>query len=176
MNRRKVVVFIHPKGTGVRIPAAEGSRNIGTGELPFDTTRAIFNVLSQRTVERFPDIRFIWAHAGGTSLFLLSRFAWSQSGQGGQEEFRATYARLSKVMSTFYYDLALTVSLSTMKAILEVTSPSHLVLGSDIPYSGDARRSIGQVFGELPHVGLTPDQIAGAVRRNAESLFPRFRG
>ena len=138
MNRRKVVVFIHPKGTGVAIPASEGSRNIGTGELPFDTTRAIFNVLAQHTVEKFPDIRFIWPTRAARRSFSSAASRGHRPARlvNPGREFRATYARLSKIMSTFYYDLALTVSLSTMKAILEVAPASHLLLGSDIPYSG----------------------------------------
>ena len=78
-------------------------------------------------------------------------------------------------MSRFYYDLTLTVSPATMKAILEVAPTSHVLVGSDTPYAGDPRRSMGQVLGQVPHIGLSETQLASAVRLNAADLFPRLK-
>jgi len=172
MNRRKVVTFVHPKNTGVRVPQSPGSQYINTPELPNDSTRAIFNLLGHGTTERYPDIKFIWPHGGGTSVFMLSRFAWSLSAQG---DFAPVYAKLKKAMSSFYYDLALTVSPSTIKAIREIAPASNVLLGSDYPYAGDPARSMGQVFAELPHIGLKDTELLGVVRKNADALFPRLK-
>lgn len=38
-----------------------------------DTTRAIMGVTFGGDAVRFPDIRFIWSHAGGTAPFLAGR-------------------------------------------------------------------------------------------------------
>jgi 6-methylsalicylate decarboxylase len=42
-------------------------------EIPQDTTRAIANLLLTGTFSTFPDIRFIFAHAGGTVPMVADR-------------------------------------------------------------------------------------------------------
>ena len=71
LNRRKAVVHVHPT-------AANCCRNLdyapgvapGSIEYGTDTTRAIMGVAFSGDAARFPDIRFIWSHAGGTAPFL----------------------------------------------------------------------------------------------------------
>src|SRR5213594_4295141 len=72
LNRRKAVVHVHPT-------APNCCRNLipdvspGIMEYGTDTTRAILGVIWSGTAVRFPDIRFIWSHAGGTAPFLAGR-------------------------------------------------------------------------------------------------------
>ena len=74
LNRRKAVVHVHPT-------AANCCRNLdyapgvapGSMEYGTDTTRAIMGVAFSGDAARFPDIRFIWSHAGGTVPFLAGR-------------------------------------------------------------------------------------------------------
>lgn len=74
LSRRKAVVHVHPTAANCRrnldyAPgAAPGSMEYGT-----DTTRAIMGVTFGGDAVRFPDIRFIWSHAGGTAPFLAGR-------------------------------------------------------------------------------------------------------
>src|SRR5689334_16621653 len=64
LDRRRAVVYVHPT-------AAECCRNLLPGiadwvlEFPVDTTRAIASLLFGGTFIRCPNIRFIFAHAGG---------------------------------------------------------------------------------------------------------------
>jgi predicted TIM-barrel fold metal-dependent hydrolase len=44
-----------------------------TVEFLFDTSRAIISLLVNGTFSRFPDIRFIFCHAGGTMPVLAAR-------------------------------------------------------------------------------------------------------
>ena len=72
LDRRKAVVHVHPT-------AANCCRNLvpdvppGIMEYGTDTTRAILGVMFSGTAARFPDIRFIWSHAGGSAPFLAGR-------------------------------------------------------------------------------------------------------
>ena len=84
LERRKAIVFIHPTtlppgadATGLTIP-------YGVAEFTFDTTRAITNMLYSGTLERFPSIRYIVSHAGGTIPYL----AWRISGASYLPELR----------------------------------------------------------------------------------------
>jgi hypothetical protein len=72
LNRRKAVVYTHPS-------AANCCRNL-VPEIPVsvieyatDTTRTIASLVFSGSASRFPDIRFIFSHAGGC------RTAWCTS-------------------------------------------------------------------------------------------------
>src|SRR5215510_4279695 len=68
LNRRNAVTFIHP--THCEAPPAT---NLGAPpfvvEYVFDTTRAVVNLVFNGTLKRYPDIRLIVAHGGGTVPF-----------------------------------------------------------------------------------------------------------
>lgn len=72
LNRRKAVVFTHPV-------KADCCRNLIPGigentiELGTDTARTITSLLFSGTLTDFPDIRFIFSHAGGTLPALTGR-------------------------------------------------------------------------------------------------------
>jgi predicted TIM-barrel fold metal-dependent hydrolase len=73
LNRRKAVIYTHPL-------SPECCRNIKSEvppavvEYATDTTRTIASLVFSGTASRYPDIRWIFSHSGGTMPFLLSRF------------------------------------------------------------------------------------------------------
>src|SRR6202049_1246157 len=72
LNRRKAVVFIHPAVPGCcshLMPGIPAS----TIEFLFDATGAITSLVVNGTLSRFPDLRFIFCHAGGTIPVLAAR-------------------------------------------------------------------------------------------------------
>ena len=72
LHRRAAYVFVHPTippgGVPLRHPA-------WLYEFPFETTRAIANLVYSGTFERHPDIRWQFAHLGGAAPFLAPRIA-----------------------------------------------------------------------------------------------------
>ena len=85
---------------------------------------------------------------------------------------------VSKTAATFFYDLTNTVEPPSVRAVMALAPASNVLFGTDYPY-GDGRNQNGEFVREmiaaLPHVGLTPSQIAGVARTNAEALFPRLK-
>ena len=73
LNRRKAVVYVHPttpdccRGLVPGIPP-------GSIEYATDSTRTIAHIVFSGTATRFPDIRWIFSHSGGTLPFLTGRF------------------------------------------------------------------------------------------------------
>src|ERR1700724_3935146 len=72
LNRRRAVVFIHPTAPSCCSHLMPGIA-ASTIEFLFDTSRAILSLLVSGTFSRFPDIRFIFCHAGGTMPVLAAR-------------------------------------------------------------------------------------------------------
>jgi len=72
MNRRKGVIYCHPycAACGVQQTLTD-AQNRGV-EFVFDTTRTILSLLQTGAVARFPDIKFIWSHGGGTVPFITA--------------------------------------------------------------------------------------------------------
>ena len=74
LDRRNAVLYTHPT-------VASCCRNLlpdvhySVVELATDTTRAIANLVFTGTASRYPNIRFIFSHAGGAMPFIYQRFA-----------------------------------------------------------------------------------------------------
>jgi len=167
LNRRKAVVFIHPT-------LHPSSRTIDLPwpgfvmEYLFDTTRAAVNLLMGGALERFPDIKFILPHAGGT----LPYFAWRLAStpvidpttpQWPREKFAAG-------LRHFWYDTALSSGATTFGALRTVADPAKIVLGSDWPFVPPPL--VAAAVKEHVAPGLHNDAERAAIDRgNALKLF-----
>jgi hypothetical protein len=73
LNRRKAVVYVHPTTPnccGKILPGIGPS----TIEFATDSTRTITHIVFSGVATKFPDIRWIFSHSGGTLPFLTGRF------------------------------------------------------------------------------------------------------
>jgi predicted TIM-barrel fold metal-dependent hydrolase len=162
LNRRKAVVLTHPTTPNCcagLIPQVGPS----TIEYGADTTRAIMSLLVNGTVDRYPGIRFVFSHAGGTMPFLISRIVGRQlvvgadglvglPSSGGS---RSSGGERLAQLRTFYYDTAQQANPVAMAALRKVIPVSRIVFGTDYPYTSILEHVTGlqgsQVFsaGEL---------------------------
>jgi 6-methylsalicylate decarboxylase len=73
LDRRGAYVFVHPTfpPNGQPLP----QHPIWLYEFPFETTRAITNLIYSGVLERHPRIRWQFAHLGGTAPFISHRLA-----------------------------------------------------------------------------------------------------
>jgi 6-methylsalicylate decarboxylase len=167
LNRRKAVVTIHPT-------AADCCRNliyapgVGPGSIEYgtDTTRAIMGVAFSGDAVRFPGIRFIWSHAGGTVPFLAGRI------EGAANSAREALPNgFTAELKKFYYDVAGAVNRGALASLLQLVAPTQIVFGTDFPPGGTSA-AIAKAIAE---VGLFSDGDLRAIdRQNAVRLLPRF--
>ena len=72
LNRRKAIVYVHPNTatccTRLIPEVADTAIEFGT-----DTTRAIASYIYRGAAKRYPNVRMIWSHSGGTMPFLIER-------------------------------------------------------------------------------------------------------
>ena len=131
LNERGVAMFVHPIGHPSSF-ALKRPAPIWMIEYPIDTTRAALNMILARVPERFPDIRIILAHAGGTLPFLSVRLREMSVIDHRFAEFSPEY--IDRCVATFYYDLAQASGDAVFAALATVASPDRLLFGSDFPY------------------------------------------
>src|SRR5579871_6801719 len=67
LNRRKAVVFIHPNDPSYALANLVPASVL---EFPFETTRTATSLIVSGALNRFANIRFILAHAGGALPYL----------------------------------------------------------------------------------------------------------
>ena len=78
LNQRRAVVLMHPTmAPASKLPDMQLSASIL--EFVFDTTRAITNLVVTGSLERYPDVRFIVSHLGGTIPMVAWRFSSNAS-------------------------------------------------------------------------------------------------
>jgi predicted TIM-barrel fold metal-dependent hydrolase len=171
LDARRAVAFLHPnlhatsQALGLDVPGF-------LLELPCDTTRAAVNLILTGTVERYPRVRWILAHAGG----FLPYVAWRASLTNAVPEFgeRAPEGVLTYVRR-FYYETALAPSACSMAALRELVEPSHILFGSDYPFAPPP--IVALECQTLERATGWPDAVKyGIDRGHALRLFPQYRG
>ena len=167
LNRRKAIVFSHPISLG---PSQFAQLLTGDGAIQeqTDTTRAIANMIFGGAAERYPNVRMIFAHGGGTMPYLIERFTSMAKGQKFAELLPQGF---SGAAGKFYYDTAWTSNAVAMGALIKVVPLSQIMLGSDYP-----ARTIADHVKGLKECGIFTDQQLDQVeRQNALALFRNSR-
>jgi 6-methylsalicylate decarboxylase len=164
LNRRKAVVFCHPfcAACGTQAVLSDG-QNRGV-EFVFDTTRTIVSLLSNATVTKCPDIKFIWSHGGGTVPYITSRLNGV-----GQKLPNGLIPELQK----FYYDTAQAFNPYTLPSFKKLVPTSHILFGTDFPLGGGQVAAVAK--GLIENGGFSESELRGIDRENALELIPRLK-
>lgn len=170
LDRRQAVVFVHPtmprssEAIPIDIPGF-------AAEFTFDTSRAILNLIWSGTAERFPHVRWIFSHAGGTAPFLAWR--WSLLNLHPTMKENAPRGAMHYLRG-FFYDTALSANPHALRCLAELVEPAQILFGSDYPF---APAPIGKVTAEglERYDGFDDVERRGVERDNALSLLPRLR-
>jgi 6-methylsalicylate decarboxylase len=165
LNRRRAVVHVHPT-------AANCCRNLdygvapGTMEYGTDTTRAIIGVTFSGDAARYPDVRFIWSHAGGTAPFLAGRI----DGGSRNAKDRMPSGFISEAKK-FHYDLAGAANAGAIASLLQLVTSAQVLFGTDFPPGGT---SVDIAKALVDTKLLNEADLRAIGRDNAVRLFPRM--
>jgi predicted TIM-barrel fold metal-dependent hydrolase len=140
-------------------------------EYPFDTTRAAVNLVFSGALDRFPNIRFILSHAGGTLPYLAWRL--SVAPMIDKRLQGRTRAEIFVDFKTFWYDTALAAGIEAMGTLSRIADKTRILFGSDWPFCNE--RVVAEEVKDFNAPGfLAPDAHKMIARENATKLFPRL--
>jgi 6-methylsalicylate decarboxylase len=166
LNRRKAVAYVHPL-----VAACCGRLAMPTFgaviEVPHDTTRAATSLLLTGSFTRYPDIKWLFSHAGGTIPMMAGRIAAFYDPNPKSKEFapNGVMSELAKL----HYDTANATSVPAMAALLKLTSASNVTYGTDYPYFPTDQNK------NLQKLGLSAADISAIEVGNAARLIPGLK-
>lgn len=188
LNRHDAVVYVHPAGMNcapnVAYQPGEYFRP-PMMEFVFDTTRTIASLVYAGVPRRYPNIRWIFSHGGGTLPFLAFRFA----------AFHAQDPRYNAVLPEgpheffrrFFYESAQTFGRGQLELLNTLVSAEQILFGTDYTpmrslYDGDNAAKCPSIAAELPTDGdpapafelVFGEDRVKIERLNALRLFPRL--
>jgi predicted TIM-barrel fold metal-dependent hydrolase len=180
LNRRKAVIYVHPV-------EADCCRNIVKDvfdtvvEYGADTTRTIASLILSGSTTRFPDIKWIFSHAGGMMPFVIERFETGTTaeivpgivtkGQGTIPPKNVPKGVLYELRK-MYYDTAQSTNPVAMRALKEVAGVSQIVYGTDYWYRSSEETARGLTTDKV----FTAEELKMINRGNAERLLPKYHG
>ena len=168
LNRRKAVIYTHPLTAACCRNPVEGLPPSSI-EFATDTTRTIASLLFSGAAHRFPDIRWIWSHSGGTMPFLWSRFTRQEFDIGAKAKEVLPQGVLHEI-KRFYYDTAQGHHEGAMSALRVLVPSSQIMFGSDYPY-----RSAEEVRLGLGERSFTAAEREAIDRGNALRIMPGLK-
>jgi predicted TIM-barrel fold metal-dependent hydrolase len=179
LNRRKSVVYVHPIEAAccMNLVPDVGDTIIEYGG---DTTRTIASLIFSGSSTKYPDIRWIFSHAGGMMPYVIERFLTGTTaelipgvitkGQGNNPPAKVPNGVLHELQK-MYYDTAQASNPVAMRALRTVVPVTQIVYGTDYWY-----RTAGETG-----KGLTTNQVFSATelkmidRGNVERILPRYK-
>jgi 6-methylsalicylate decarboxylase len=166
LDQRAAIVLVHP----LMLPGAHLTEppSVLTDFL-LDTTRAAVNLVLTRSLDRYPNIRWILAHAGGFLPYAASRVLAL-----GERFFGVDPGLLEDYLGRFYYDTALSAP-SALPSLLADVPVEQILFGSDwsaAPAGPVARCTRGLDEG-LVAAGIDDGGRALINHGNARRLFSR---
>jgi len=126
-------LFLHPShALGVDWMHRYGHAMVQSLGFSFEITTAVTRLILGGVLDRFPNLRFILAYAGGTLPALQGRI---ETCVGGDSRARRNIRRpFSEYVKKMYFD-SITDSADTLRLLLEIAGADKVFFGTDQPFS-----------------------------------------
>jgi predicted TIM-barrel fold metal-dependent hydrolase/quinol monooxygenase YgiN len=133
LNERKAVVILHPHRPEPVNQQVMQQTPLAMQEYLSETTRAVTNMISRNVLARYNDVKVVVPHCGAYLPLAIPRMksltpVMQANKLVGEIDWQANLA-------SPYYDLAGAHSPEVIRMMLTITTPDHLLYGSDYPYA-----------------------------------------
>lgn len=171
LNERQAVVILHPHRPEPVNRQVMQQTPLAMQEYLSETTRAVSNMISRNVLARYNKLKVIVPHVGAYLPLSVPRMkslvpVMQANKLVGEIDWE-------KNLQTLYFDLAGAHSPEALRMLLTITSPDHLLYGSDYPYSAPAVLTASLQRLER-YLAAEPDFAPwreGILHANAERLF-----
>ena len=132
LNERKAVIILHPHRLEPVNRQVMQQTPLAMQEYLSETTRAVTNMISRNVLARHNHIKVIVPHCGAYLPLAIPRMksltpVMQANKMVGEIDYEAN-------LRTLYYDLAGAHSPEVIRMLFTITTPDHLLYGSDYPY------------------------------------------
>ena len=132
LNERKAVIILHPHRPEPVNREVMTQTPLAMQEYLSETTRAVTNMISRNVLARYNNIKIVVPHCGAYLPLAIPRMkslapVMQANQMVGDIDWEAN-------LRTLYYDLAGAHSPEVIRMMLTITTPDHLLYGSDYPY------------------------------------------
>ncbi len=159
LNRRSAVMFLHPQGIGCGPLLEDHGLNFTLGA-PFEDTIAALRLVLAGVISRYPEMRVIVPHLGGTLPFLRMRLDGSLR---GRTEFKP-----SEVLKRLWYD-TVNENIASLHCAREAFGADRLLLGTDFPHVHGDR--FERCVSYIQQSDLPAEEKTAILDHNAQSLL-----
>lgn len=163
LNRREAILYIHASGQDAASPLiAEHNLRWVIGA-PFEDAIGLLHFVSAGVVERYPDIKVLVAHLGGTLPFLAQRIEDSAPywQQGTPKPAIETWRKMWWDAANFHGP--------ALRTAVDTFGADRIVLGSDFPYIQGDLYLRARTY--IEDAGLSAAQVKDIVELNASALL-----
>jgi aminocarboxymuconate-semialdehyde decarboxylase len=164
IDRRELPVLLHPSAPPGMAEMEMISYNlVASVGFMFDTTLAVTRMIFDGFFDRYPNLKLIASHGGGTLPYLAGRLDRCHEQMPACREHIAE--RPSTYLRRIYYD-AVVYRSEALALAVEIGGADRVLYGSDYPHN------IGDMKGCLSRVDELPPEQRRAVRgENARRVF-----
>lgn len=171
LNERRAVIILHPHRPEPVNRQVMQQTPLAMQEYLAETTRAVSNMISRNVLARYPNVKVVVPHCGAYLPLAIPRMksptpVMQKNKMVGKIDYEANLAAL-------YYDLAGAHAPEVIRMLLSITTPDHLLYGSDYPYV--APQVLTQSLGRMKQYLTTEADLAPyrelILWKNAQQLF-----
>ena len=163
-----VGVFIHP----VQAQPAPRSARFGLSQIAqytVDTTLCVGSLIGAGVLDRFPTLRLLLSHGGGTFPYLTGRFDCMHERMDRKAQGDVAQQSPSAYLTRFFYDTILHDP-SILRWLASRVGVARIVLGSDYSFPPADRDPVATVRA----AGFSPEEMQSIVEQNPRILFPQL--
>ncbi|KII95115.1 hypothetical protein PLICRDRAFT_169801 [Plicaturopsis crispa FD-325 SS-3] len=170
LDRRGATVFLHGAQIPSSTPYPHAFLGLPISEVPNETFKAAAHLVVTGRKRKYPRVKIILAHLGGSTPFLAARVAVLSSHMG----CALTPEEILEDFKSFYYETALSAYEANLTAMQAFVSPDRILFGTDFPA---VSAEMAQWYSNNVKTFWATDEqkLAAVMNENALNLLPTLR-
>lgn len=171
LNERGAVIITHPHKPSAVNKELTSVVPLASYEYLAETSRAVLNMVGHNITVRFPKLKIVVPHCGSFLPLAVPRMQSLMPVMNNVGYLKGV--DIAKNLEAFYYDLAGAATPETIRELLTITTPDHLLYGTDYPYVAEPVliKNLSILKKNLQEI--VPQNVEQVLYKNAQNLFEK---